>query len=108
MAVCVLRFANILGPSGDSPLASYFSLPVLPTVFGYDPRLQFVHEDDVIEALWLGSAEERRATLNSGTFNIAGEGVLLLSQCARRLGGPPCRCRCPPSPGPVPPSVRWA
>jgi UDP-glucose 4-epimerase len=57
-------------------------------VFGYDPRLQFVHEDDVIEVLRLGSAEERRATLNSGTFNIAGEGVLLLSQCARRLGRP--------------------
>lgn len=54
VAVCVLRFANILGPSGDSPLASYFSLPVLPTVFGYDPRLQFVHEDDVIEALRIG------------------------------------------------------
>lgn len=88
VAVCVLRFANILGPSGDSPLASYFSLPVLPTVFGYDPRLQFVHEDDVIEALRIGAGEERRATLNSGTFNIAGEGVLLLSQCARRLGRP--------------------
>jgi len=88
VAVCVLRFANILGPEADSPLASYFSLPVLPTVFGYDPRLQFVHEDDVIEVLRLASHEPRRGTLNSGTFNIAGDGVLLLSQCARRLGRP--------------------
>jgi len=88
VAVCVLRFANILGPAADSPLASYFSLPVLPTVFGYDPRLQFVHEDDVIEVLRIGSHEPRRSTLNSGTFNIAGDGVLLLSQCARRLGRP--------------------
>ncbi|KPI01961.1 NAD-dependent epimerase/dehydratase [Actinobacteria bacterium OK074] len=88
VAVCVLRFANILGPGADSPLASYFALPVLPTVFGYDPRLQFVHEDDVIEVLRIGSHEPRRATLNSGTFNIAGDGVLLLSQCARRLGRP--------------------
>ncbi|MET7379913.1 NAD-dependent epimerase/dehydratase family protein [Streptomyces sp. NPDC005526] len=88
VAVCVLRFANILGPTADAPLASYFSLPLLPTVFGYDPRLQFAHEDDVIEVLRLASHEPRRGTLNSGTFNIAGEGVLLLSQCARRLGRP--------------------
>ncbi|MEU4053944.1 NAD-dependent epimerase/dehydratase family protein [Streptomyces olivaceus] len=88
VSVTVLRFANILGPAADTPLASYFGLPVLPTVFGYDPRLQFVHEDDVIEVLRLSSHEPRRSTLNSGTFNIAGDGVLLLSQCSRRLGRP--------------------
>ncbi|MFD7137744.1 NAD-dependent epimerase/dehydratase family protein [Streptomyces sp. NPDC059894] len=88
VAVCVLRFANILGPTAETPLASYFSLPVLPTVLGYDPRLQFVHEDDVIEVLRIGSHEPARGTLNSGTFNIAGDGVLLLSQCSRRLGRP--------------------
>ncbi|MET9776746.1 NAD-dependent epimerase/dehydratase family protein [Streptomyces sp. NPDC006367] len=88
VAVCVLRFANILGRNVDTPLTSYFGLPVLPTVFGYDPRLQFVHEDDVIEVLRIASHEPRRGTLNSGTFNIAGDGVLLLSQCSRRLGRP--------------------
>ncbi|MEU7583910.1 NAD-dependent epimerase/dehydratase family protein [Streptomyces sp. NPDC041068] len=88
VAVCVLRFANILGPAADSPLAEYFSLPVLPTVFGYDPRLQFVHEDDAVEVLRLASHDPERGTLNSGTFNIAGDGQLLLSQCSRRLGRP--------------------
>ncbi|MFK4109798.1 NAD-dependent epimerase/dehydratase family protein [Streptomyces sp. NPDC002176] len=100
VAVCVLRFANILGPTADTPLASYFALPVLPTVFGYDPRLQFVHEDDVIEVLRIASHEPRRGTLNSGTFNIAGDGVLLLSQASRRLGRPTV---------PLPlPAVTWA
>ncbi|MFD5033197.1 NAD-dependent epimerase/dehydratase family protein [Streptomyces sp. NPDC058220] len=99
VAVCVLRFANILGHGADSPLAEYLSLPVLPTVFGYDPRLQFVHEDDVIDVLLIASDEPRRGTLNSGTFNIAGDGVLLLSQCSRRLGRPTV---------PVPlPAVTW-
>ncbi|WP_434594470.1 NAD-dependent epimerase/dehydratase family protein [Streptomyces sp. A5-4] len=88
VAVCVLRFANILGPCADSPLAEYFSLPVLPTVFGYDPRLQFVHEDDVMDVLRIASHDPRRGSLNSGTFNVAGDGVLLLSQCSRRLGRP--------------------
>jgi UDP-glucose 4-epimerase len=88
VAVCVLRFANILGPCADSPLADFFTLPVMPTVFGYDPRLQFVHEDDVIDVLRVALHEPRRSTLNSGTFNIAGDGVLTLSQCSRRLGRP--------------------
>ncbi|PRH76754.1 NAD-dependent dehydratase [Streptomyces solincola] len=99
VAVCVLRFANILGPAADTPFAEYLSLPVLPTVFGYDPRLQFVHEDDVLDVLRIAASEPRRATLNSGTFNIAGDGVLTLSQCSRRLGRPTV---------PVPlPAVRW-
>jgi UDP-glucose 4-epimerase len=88
VAVAVLRFANILGPHPDTPLAEFFALPVLPTVLGYDPRLQFVHEDDVIDVLVLSCLDARRGTLNSGTFNIAGDGVLLLSQTARRLGKP--------------------
>lgn len=88
VAVCILRFANILGPAVDTPLAEYFSLPVLPTVFGYDPRLQFIHEDDALAVLQLAAYEAEQDALDSGTFNIAGDGVLLLSQCARRLGRP--------------------
>ena len=88
VAVGVLRFANIVGPHADTPLNEYFSLPVLPTVLGYDPRLQFVHEDDAVEVLRLAAVEPRRGTTNSGTFNVAGDGVLVLSQAARRLGRP--------------------
>ncbi|MBC3843691.1 NAD-dependent epimerase/dehydratase family protein [Streptacidiphilus sp. 4-A2] len=88
VAVSVLRFANIIGPHADTPLNEYFSLPVLPTVLGYDPRLQFVHEDDAVEVLRLAAVDPRRGTTNSGTFNVAGDGVLVLSQAARRLGRP--------------------
>ncbi|MFJ1704655.1 NAD-dependent epimerase/dehydratase family protein [Kitasatospora sp. NPDC088346] len=88
VAVTVLRFANIVGPAGDTPLSAYFALPLLPTVLGRDPRLQFVHEDDAVEVLRLASEEPAAGTTNTGTFNVAGDGVLLLSQCARRLGRP--------------------
>jgi UDP-glucose 4-epimerase len=99
VAVSVLRFANILGPRADTPLSEYLSLPVLPTVLGYDPRLQFVHEDDVLAVLTLALGEPRRGSLGSGTFNVAGDGVLLLSQTARRLGRPTV---------PVPlPAITW-
>ncbi|MCA1824820.1 MAG: NAD-dependent epimerase/dehydratase family protein, partial [Frankia sp.] len=41
----VLRFTNFVGPRIDSVLSRYFALPVVPTVLGFDPRLQFLHED---------------------------------------------------------------
>ena len=81
--VTVLRFTNFIGPRIDTPLTRYFSLPVIPTVLGFDPRLQLCHEDDGVEVL-------RRATLEDhpGSFNVGGAGVLLLSQAARRAGRP--------------------
>jgi UDP-glucose 4-epimerase len=79
--VTLLRFANFIGPRIDTPLTRYFSLPVVPRVFGFDPRVQFVHEDDGMEVLRRAVVENRR-----GTYNVAGDGVLLLSQAIRRAG----------------------
>ncbi len=83
VTLTVLRFTNFIGPRIETPLTRYFSLPVVPAVLGYDPRLQFCHEDDGIEVL-------RRATLEDhpGIYNVGGAGVLLLSQAARRAGRP--------------------
>ena len=83
VAVTMLRAANTVGPSVSSPLTEYFRLPVVPTVLGYDARLQFLHEDDLVGAL-------HHATLGGvhGTFNVAGDGILMLSQALRRLGRP--------------------
>jgi hypothetical protein len=41
--VAMLRTANVIGPQTQSPIAQYFHLPVLPTVLGFDPRMQFLH-----------------------------------------------------------------
>jgi UDP-glucose 4-epimerase len=81
VTVTTLRAANVLGPEVDSPIAQYFRLPVIPNVLGFDPRLQFLHELDMVGAL-------RHAVHADvpGTFNLAGDGVLLLSQAIRRLG----------------------
>ena len=79
--VTLLRAANVLGPGVDSPIASYFRLPIIPTVLGFDPRLQFLHDHDLMAVL-------RHAVAHDvpGTFNIAGDGIIMLSQAARRLG----------------------
>ncbi|MDI5937648.1 MULTISPECIES: NAD-dependent epimerase/dehydratase family protein [Micromonospora] len=77
----VLRFAPFIGSTADTTLTRYFSQPFVPTVFGRDPRLQFVHFDDALEVLHRSVAEE-----HPGTFNVAGPGVLSLSQAIRRAG----------------------
>ncbi|MEX2548881.1 MAG: NAD-dependent epimerase/dehydratase family protein [Nitriliruptoraceae bacterium] len=81
VAVSILRFANLVGPQVDSAFHSLFSLPVLPTVAGFDPRLQFCHEDDAVAVL-------RQVALGDhpGVVNVAGDGVLYLSQCVRLAG----------------------
>ncbi len=81
VALTVLRFSNFIGPRLESSLTRYLSLPVVPTVLGYDPRIQLCHEDDAIEVLRLAALTDR-----SGIFNVGGEGQLLLSQAIRRAG----------------------
>ena len=81
VGVATLRFANIVGPGMRTGMTSYLTMPIVPTVLGFDPRLQFVHEEDALEVT-------RRVVLQrtTGTFNVAGDGVMLLSQALGRLG----------------------
>lgn len=83
VAVSMLRIANVIGPRITSAMTGYFRLPVIPTVIGFNPRLQFLHEQDALDVL-------ERATLSevSGTFNVAGDGILTLTQAVRRIGRP--------------------
>lgn len=81
--VTVLRVADALvGEPGSSHLM-LLSLPAVPSSLGFDPRLQFVHDDDVVGAF----AHVVRAPL-PGTFNVAGDGVLALSEVVSLLGKP--------------------
>jgi UDP-glucose 4-epimerase len=81
--VVTLRLANLVGPGIRTPMTDYFALPVIPTVLGFDPRLQFLHERDALEAI-------RLATLRdiAGVVNVAGDGVISLGQAARFAGRP--------------------
>jgi UDP-glucose 4-epimerase len=81
MVLTLLRFADILGPKVNNAISRYLRMPVVPTVMGFDPRLQFTHEEDAVAAL-------KRAALFDlpGIFNVAGDGVIFLSR-AIRLGG---------------------
>jgi UDP-glucose 4-epimerase len=81
VAVTLLRFGNVLGDVLDSPFARLFDRALVPTVFGFDPRLQFLDEDDAVAALAHAALAGSR-----GTFNVAGSGVVVLSQAIALLG----------------------
>lgn len=77
----VLRTASIIGPHIDDYIARYFRQRLVPTVLGFDPLWQFIHEADAVAALTL--AIQRDAP---GVFNIAGTGVLPLSTVIKLCG----------------------
>ena len=81
VSVTVLRCANVLGPDVRTSHIGLFSLPAVPMILGFDPRYQFVHEDDVVAAL-------EHVTLNRlpGIFNVAGDGVLAFTETVSLLG----------------------
>ncbi len=81
--VVMLRLANFIGPGVRTALTDYFMLPVVPTVMGFDPRIQFVHEDDGIEALRLATVGPA-----TGIVNVAGDGSITVNQAARLAGRP--------------------
>jgi hypothetical protein len=83
VAVSILRFANVLGPDVRTSHIGLFSLPAVPMILGFDPRYQFVHEDDVVHAL-----EHAVKSKLPGIYNVAGDGVLALSEVAGLLGKP--------------------
>ncbi len=78
IAVTILRLANLIGPTVDTALTRYLAMPVVPSALGFDPRLQLLHEDDAVAVL------ERAALADlPGVFNVAGEGMVPLSQAVR-------------------------
>jgi UDP-glucose 4-epimerase len=83
VTVTVLRFANGLGPDLRTSHQDLLSLPAIPCILGFDPRYQFVHEEDIVSVLEHAVAHDL-----PGTYNVAGDGVLVLSEVASLLGRP--------------------
>ena len=81
IAVGILRMPAILGLPEPTVVGELLAPSIAPVLAGYDPRIQLLHPQDALDALV-------HATLGgpAGTFNIAGEGVLTLSQAIRRAG----------------------
>jgi UDP-glucose 4-epimerase len=81
VTVTMLRMTNVLGDDISTPFSKALRLPAVPEIFGFDPRLQFTHEDDVVGALVYATTHEI-----PGSFNIAGDGSMPWSEVCRIIG----------------------
>lgn len=83
LASTTLRLAHVVGPRASSRLLDYLKLPVVPVPLGFDARLQFLHEQDAIEAIVTAATGPM-----VGVVNVAGDGVITVRQAAALAGRP--------------------
>jgi UDP-glucose 4-epimerase len=79
---CVLRPVNVLGYYAHSMLGQYLCRRRVFTVMGFDPMMQFIHEEDLCRAITL--ALEHRL---QGVYNVTGPGEVPLHTAVRAVGG---------------------
>jgi UDP-glucose 4-epimerase len=80
----IVRPCIVFGPNVDNYLLRLWTRqPFMPNVGNLDQQIQFVHEEDVVDAvsqLLLGR--------HAGAFNLAGDGEMTLRECAELVGSP--------------------
>lgn len=81
MDTAVLRLCYTLGPSRHGTLADFLKGPKVPTVMGFDPLFQFMHERDAVAAVKGALHHGLR-----GVFNVSGPTPLPLSTIISETG----------------------
>jgi UDP-glucose 4-epimerase len=79
---CVLRPVNVLGYYVHSMIGQYLGEKRVPTAMGFDPMLQFIHEEDLSEAIALALEHSLQ-----GVFNVTGPGEVPLHTAIEETGG---------------------
>lgn len=79
--VTVLRPCMVVGPMLRNFVTGVLSRPVIPTILGYDPLIQFLHELDFVRAVQTAVTRDFH-----GDFNLVGEGVLPMSYAIKLAG----------------------
>lgn len=79
--VTILRACVVMGPGANNSITQALFQPAILGVSGFNPPMQFIHEDDLVEfivALLLRKA--------SGIFNAAGDGFVPYYELAQLTG----------------------
>ena len=82
VTTAILRPVNTLGYYTNSAITRYLKQRYAPTILGFNPMTQFIHEEDVAEAVVLALQ-----TGAHGVFNVAGPGAVPLKVAVRETGG---------------------
>ncbi len=81
-AIAVLRPVNVLGYHVHSAIGRYLRSDYVPTLLGFDPMMQFIHEDDLAEVIVLAIERNTR-----GVFNVVGPAAVPLHVAIKEIGG---------------------
>jgi UDP-glucose 4-epimerase len=81
MSVTTLRFSSIVGPTADTPMTRFLRTPWAPSMMGFDPMMQIIHENDVVDALLHAVRNDTK-----GAFNVAAEDPMPLSKMRGLVG----------------------
>ncbi|HEX7600373.1 MAG TPA: NAD-dependent epimerase/dehydratase family protein [Polyangiaceae bacterium] len=81
LAQLVFRPGTILGPGAKNQITDIFTKPVIIGLRDSATPFVFVSDEDVVRAISQGVREGW-----TGTYNLAGEGVMTLREIAARLG----------------------
>lgn len=79
--ITVLRLAQMLGPTVRNNLTKMLRRPFVVSLVGYDPLVQFLHEEDALSAFMISINED-----HDGEYNIVGRGVLPLGTVMKLAG----------------------
>lgn len=78
----ILRPTNIIGNQIRNQVSTFLRGHMSPILMGYDPMWQFIHEDDMANAILLALEGKK-----SGIYNVGGEGVIAISHAIKNAGG---------------------
>jgi UDP-glucose 4-epimerase len=81
VCLTILRSCPVIGPNAANSVVTSMFKPVMIRVAGFDPLLQFVHEDDLTE-LMIAMLIKKKA----GTFNVAAAGEVRYTELAKLCG----------------------
>ena len=78
--VAILRACPVVGPNADNFIADAFRKPILPMMGEFDPEMQLIHEDDLVNAM------VRCLKLRiGGVYNLAADGTIRWSRMVEMM-----------------------
>jgi UDP-glucose 4-epimerase len=92
--ITILRPANVLGPGVRNTMSILLARPLVPVLVGFSPMMQFLHVEDMADAMILAFEKNQ-----PGIYNVAPDDYVPFQQAVAE-----CGCRRLPIPS-IPPAL---